>query len=362
MRLATYEHLIAAEDLAETAAGRLHAAERRDLDLDGHEDIRLAGPGQVVTIHPTEGAGIGGWDIRAVRHALCAVMRRRPEAYHETLRRHEADVTARADAAAHADGPPGGAEASVAPASIHETVMTREAGLADRLHYDPYERRSGLVRFLDPETDADAWATSRATELGDAVEGAFDVVALELDRVVVGRDATVETPDGPVAVRVTKEVVLGGDRRSPTLSLSVTVANRSDWTIEALLGLEWTLTMLGGGGNPAAWLEVAGIRGAHDARGSAASVSALAQGNDQVGVAVATTLSKPGGVWWAPVETVSNSEGGFERIYQGAGILSWWPLSLQPGATWTVTLDHVVTTARDAAEDEAAAVASHETT
>ena len=78
MRLATYEHLIAAEDLADRAAGQLEATECRDLDLDGLDDVRLAGPGQVVAIHLTDGAAIGGWDIRAVRHALCAVMRRRP--------------------------------------------------------------------------------------------------------------------------------------------------------------------------------------------------------------------------------------------------------------------------------------------
>ena len=49
MRLATYEHLIAAEDLADTAAGR--AATRRsalDLDMDGLDEVRLAdaGPGR----------------------------------------------------------------------------------------------------------------------------------------------------------------------------------------------------------------------------------------------------------------------------------------------------------------------------
>src|SRR4029079_17462606 len=80
MRLATYEHLIAAEDLAETATGALRAAERRDLDMDGIDEVRLAEPGQVVTIDLAEGAAIGGWDIRPVRHALTAVMRRRPEA------------------------------------------------------------------------------------------------------------------------------------------------------------------------------------------------------------------------------------------------------------------------------------------
>ncbi len=90
MRLATYEHLIAAEDLADSANGQLEEAEQRDLDMDGQDDVRLAGPGQVVSIDLGAGAGIGGWDIRAVRHALAAVLRRRPEAYHETLRMHEA--------------------------------------------------------------------------------------------------------------------------------------------------------------------------------------------------------------------------------------------------------------------------------
>ena len=78
--------------------------ECRDLDLDGLDEVRLAGPGQVVAIDLTEGAGIGGWDIRAVRHALCAVMRRRPEAYHETLREHEAKGPAGHAASTEGDG------------------------------------------------------------------------------------------------------------------------------------------------------------------------------------------------------------------------------------------------------------------
>ena len=43
---------------------------------------------------------------------------------------------------------------------------------SEQLHYDPFERRSGLVRFLAPGTDPEAWATGRAVELGDAVDGA----------------------------------------------------------------------------------------------------------------------------------------------------------------------------------------------
>ena len=225
MRLATYEHLIAAEDLADTDAGRLHVAERRDLDLDGHDDVRLAGEGQVVTLDLTDGAGIGGWDIRPVRHALTAVMRRRPEAYHQTLREHDAK------AAGHPDAP--GDEL----VSIHELVLTKEPGLAARLHYDPYERRSGLVRFLEPGTTPAAWANGEAVELGDAVEGIYRLSSLELDRATMVRDAAVAAGhDRPAIVQVTKDLVLGGDRAAPTLALTVTVENRSDQLVTAILG------------------------------------------------------------------------------------------------------------------------------
>ncbi len=126
----------------------------------------------------------------------------------------------------------------------------------------------------------------------------------------------------------------------------------------AVLGLEWTVMLLGGGGNPSAWMEVAGVRGSHDGSGTSASVSSFAQGNDYVGVAVETALSEPADLWWAPVETISNSEGGFERVYQGAGILMSWPLSLAPGATRTLTVSHVVATSADHAEDERAGAAA----
>ena len=38
------------------------------------------------------------------------------------------------------------------------------------------------------------------------------------------------------------------------------------------------------------------------------------------------------------METVSNSEGGFERVYQGSSLLFRWPISLGPGARQTRTI------------------------
>ena len=337
MRLATYEHLIAAEDIAESTCGTLRAAERRDLDMDGVDEIRLATDGQVVTIDLDGGSGIGAWDIRAVRHAVTAVMRRRPEAYHAILR-------------AKADQPHDGGQEGGGPASIHDTFRVKEPGLAERLVYDAYERRSGLVRALAADTSPDDWAMARATELGDAVDGAFALVDLGSDRVTTRREATI----AGAAVTVTTTLILGGDRRSPTLEEQVVLEHRDGPAVDARLGIEWATTMLGGGGNPSAWWEMGDdARVGHDSSGQATGVRTIGQGNDYVGVAVHTALDEPTDAWWAPIETVSNSESGFERVYQGSALLLSWPLHLAPGERWARTIRHTVTTAHDRTVEEA---------
>ncbi len=340
MRLATYEHLIAAQDLALTAGGSDSGAEVVDLDMDGLDDVRLWDPGQVIAIDPSDGGGIGGWDIRAVRHALTAVMRRRPEAYHDTLRQHEAGA-----AGDHGSGSDGGA-----PASIHDRVQTKEAGLADRLRYDDHERRSGLVRLLPADATPAAWADVTVADLGDFIDHGYEVVSCEAGHVILSRDGSVAGVDGRrLAANVTRTITVGGDRRAPTLTQTMTIANRSDARIQARLGSEWTITMLGGGGNPSAWWDVAGVRAAHDGSGDAAEIDTIAQGNDDVGISVTTAVSPSADAWWAPVETISNSEGGFERVYQGSGLLLSWALDLAPGESASFEVAHAVATTTDRA-------------
>ena len=40
-------------------------------------------------------------------------------------------------------------------------------------------------------------------------------------------------------------------------------------------------------------------------------------------------------MWVAPVDTVSESEEGFERVYQGSQILCVWNVKLDPARPWT---------------------------
>jgi hypothetical protein len=97
---------------------------------------------------------------------------------------------------------------------------------------------------------------------------------------------------------------------------------------------------------------VDGERTAHDAAGTADGVDVIRSGNTYIGVEVTTRPEPPADAFWGPIETVSNSEAGFERVYQGSTLVLTWPLRLAPGASGTVRVRHAIATTRDRAAEE----------
>jgi hypothetical protein len=335
LRVSALARLIAAEDLA---VGRAPASSSlRDVDLDGHDEIRLEDSGQFVVVKLEDGGAIARWDLRAAGHPLGAVMRRRPEAYHETLRRHElaklhssdgtGDEWTGGDVAAGASG-------GSTPASIHDIVLVKQEGLLDHLCYDAYERRSGLVRILPADATPEAAATGTAEELGDLRDGAWTLADLGRRRVVLRRAGHVRTAAELVPIEARKIIALGGGRMDPRLDVELEIVHLGGAEaprIDALITVEWSTMLLGGGHNPAAWHDVHGRRVPHDASIEVTETTRLLAGNDQLGVVVETTTDRPVAGWIAPIETVSNSEAGFELVYQGSATLLVVPLRLGPG-------------------------------
>jgi 4-alpha-glucanotransferase len=349
MRAATHEHLIAAEDAADRAltGGRIARADGgrgplRDLDLDGHLDALLATDGQVATVTLHEGAGIGSWDLRAARHALLDVLRRRPEGYHAVLLAESAAATARESDATADDG--------AGVTSIHEIAAEKEPGLATHLHYDAYERRSGLVHLLGPAVDPAEFASGTFDERLDRVDGPFQVVEAGPTRLVVRRDAGVRVADGTVGtLRLERTLTLGGGRLDPWLETETLATNVGGVTIEGRLAIEWNVTLLGGGANRDAWWELPNGRIPHDGTLDAESTDGIRQGNDRLGVTIETSVVPAADAWISPIETVSKSESGFERVYQGSCLLLSLPVSLRPDDATGIRLRHAVTIASDRA-------------
>ena len=202
------EHLIAAEDCRHrrrptdgrgAATSTWTGSTRSSLPHPGRSLPSSSGP------EPASAAGTSG-----PRHALTAVLRRREEAYHETLRRHEAPASTAGDATDRAGGDP-----SEAPASIATSCRPR-IGLAARLHYDDYERRSGLIAS-SPQPRSHRRSPTRTAERARRREG----------RRVRRRGARRGSPrrtargcrpgDGNSRqpVTVTRTLTASGDRRSP---------------------------------------------------------------------------------------------------------------------------------------------------
>lgn len=317
MRMATLAELIAADDLA---AGQKATSGVADYDLDGLDEVLIGTLGQSVLIDVAEGAGIGSWDLRASRVALASVMRRRPEAYHQQLREFEA---------AKARGRQGDGRT---PTSIHEQLMVKEEGLSAALEYDDHERRSGLVRVLGGDGDA----------VGDFVSGAWRIEKTSESAVLLSRSA-----DG---LSVTKSIAVAGGRRDGSLSLSVEMGSVRNF--EGVLEIEWNINLTGGGGNPQAYYRWGSEEARHDTAGAVAAGTHLSMGNEYEGVDIAAEPEPPAEQEWYSVDTVSNSEAGFERMHQGSCLTQRWPLVLAAGESKTFSTIMRVTQSRDRSVDE----------
>ena len=343
MRAATLAHLIAAEDLADAAAGPRRAAARCATSTSTaatRSALANDGPGRS-SIDLDEGAGIGSWDLRAARHALTGVLRRRPEAYHETLRAHERrrPPTAGAPKPAPPARRPGGARRIDPRARPGQGSRPRRPPGLRRLRA-PLRPRSGSCRpTRPPRPGAPAAAASSATSR----PAPFRLVAPRRRR--RRRRARRRRDDrrrGACPLRVETRVRArrrpagpdrsSGRRRSRTAAIA---------PLDARIGIEWAITMLGGGGNPEAWWELGGRAHAPRRRGRAPRASIGSRRATAGSASSSRRRSSPAAdAWYAPIETVSNSEAGFERVYQGSALLLSWPVRLAPGERWSATIRH----------------------
>ena len=303
MRMATLAELIAAEDLA-LGPGMLSGI--ADYDLDGVDEVALGTSGQTVVVDVAEGAGIGSWDLRATRVALASVLRRRREPYHDQIR---------------------------SPDPLEEAV-TRPDDLYGSLEYDDHERRTGLVRLRRADSHA----------VGDFDRGPW-AMELATDRELV----LTRRWDGIFA---RKTITLEGGRREGNLTVSVEVA--ADREFDGSVELEWNVNLMGGGANPAAYYRSDSDELRHDTRGHVAAGADLSFGNTYEGVDISLRADPPTRAQWFAVETVSNSEAGFERVYQGSCLTVRWPLSLQSGQLVIFATTLSFTQSRDRSAEEAA--------
>ncbi len=339
LRHAVYNHLIAAENLLYRATKRRAPwveATVGDYNLDARQEVWLSNDKLAMLFAPVRGGQMYELDVRSICLNLLGTLSRREEAYHQKVR-----------AGANAGGEN--------VASIHDRVVFKQEGLDRRLQYDRHLRKSLLDHFYDPQVTLDQVSTGQAAERGDFVGGVYETrVRRGPDRiqVVLSRRGNV----GPHTIRISKTVEV--EAGSPVVKI---VYDLDELPREPLhFSVEMNFAGLPAGADDRYFHHShRGRLGQLGSRLDMADVQDLGLTDEWLGIDVQLRLSRPSQLWTFPIETVSQSEGGFELVHQSVVVQPHWTVTPDAVGRWQITILMDVNTAlaESRMEEHAAAVA-----
>lgn len=286
LREAVHAHALRADALVDALADRPQGWWVEE----GEEEIRLKSRRVSVGVEKNGGAIVE----LASRHRpfdFAGVIARRREAYH--VRVEEASRRA----VKHEAHPAG------APETIHGAITVKEPGLERLLHYDARSRSASQEWILTAADVASAGGIRAAIGRGE-----------------VGVRFALERSERMLRMRqgsLTKEITPGPDDRE--FEVRFLGAPARGWLVS-----EWNLSLL----TPDAPGRRLTIEGgaprvlAPGSTGEADQVTSMRlEDSEFLGVALTLRFAPAARLEWSPVETVSLSESGAERVYQGTAFV-----------------------------------------
>ncbi len=324
LRSSIYEYLIRAETIADRIIHQGEEswieAESYDIDKDGQDEEILKTESYTLTVSSHQGGTVMGWDFKPRCFNLQDTFTRVPEFYHREI----VDAT---------DTDQKEREAQ----SIHDRVVSKEEGLAGQIVYDPYPRRSLVDHFLSREESLESFRHATHFERGDFVSGAYKAAlsrseteaAIEMERTGWVKPGAGSSEPQQVLVRKR----LQGRAGEPLLKTYYRIKNLSDRELSGRFGVEFNMTLLAGNA-PDRYFTFNGQRPSASflcSIGEKSGIDSIHLTDEWKGIEIRIALSRPGLLWRFPIETVSLSEGGFEKIYQASCLLPLWEVELAPG-------------------------------
>ena len=321
---------------AETIADELLLGEkeyksqvRLDFDADGREEIEIVSPQFAAVIKPGGGGTVEVLDFRSSAVTLINSLQRREESYHSRLK-----TTTQAA---------GGA------VSIHNQTLAKEAGLEKYLKYDRWPRTMfRLLLFARGKTHADFEAL-RLEENADFAGGDYQTDATAARDIRLFLEAPLAgVPAGGAAgsnLRVEKTLKFDAHENGFDVTCRLDLTRTGPAAPAPFMaGLEVVLNLLAPN-VPDRYFEFSGSRKPLEWSGTVEG-SSLRVADEWQNVAVEIEARGANHIWVAPIETVSESEEGFERVYQGSQILGVWAVDFGASGKWSSETVLHVTAAR----------------
>ena len=324
LRHALYAQLIAAENSADDVLlgkDRGLSVNVADFNQDGFEEVIVGNSAISAFISPVRGGALMELDYRPACFNLSNVLCRRPEVYHQ-------DILAAQEQ---------GASGEDQPQSIHDRVRCKEEGLQEKLIYDRLVRYSFMDHCLTAGTAYEQFSTNQHEEL-IAFEGQpyqwergddpFDPQAsfrLSLKRDGVGGYS------GEKQLFVEKTYTF--EPRKATLEVSYRLQNKGETQLDFIWMVEHNFTLLAGDAADRIYILPEGQM--EDSRmaskGVLTDIDTLGMRDEYFKFELQLNYSPDVELWRFPVETVSQSEEGFESVYQGSCVAGCWRVQLEPG-------------------------------
>jgi len=321
LRFPIYHHLLEAEYMIDARLKRRgYRSEFTDFDCDGHKELLIESELLNAYFKPHSGGALFELDDKRVGYNVLDIVSRHEEGYHQKLR-HGIE-----------DPPSVHAVTDSTVASIHDLLLTKESGLERFLHYDWYQHGSFIDHFFGERFTIENFAEARYPEQGDFVNQPYSVaVKKKRDGLAVTLERTggVWAFDQWKPIRVRK--LLTFRHGSASIGANYELENLSGEPIEVWFGIEFSFGFLTGDA-PDRYFEFDNLQ-LEDRRLRSSGIVEQSQRaavvDEWLGIRAEVALEKPTSWFRVPIETVSLSEAGFERLYQGTIVVPNWKLRIE---------------------------------
>lgn len=280
-----------------------------DFDCDGQKEIIVSSPHYNFYFTPASGGSLFELDLKDKQLNMVNTLTRRQEAYHKKLRNFQYQKTA--------------GEVK----TIHEQILTKEDGLEKYLKYDWYRRICLLDHFFHAYTNKENFLSCQYGEQGDFVNQPYQYQLFsdnERQRVRLFRQGGVWVEDNRVPVTVEKEIQID---KTTSVIIDYRITNKGNIVLPMWLGIEFNLSF-------SLWqnLKVTPENFADT------NLDKLTIQDEDYKLSCNFSFQPAAQIWFLPLETVSISEGGFERCYQQMITLPQWRQDVQPGNTFQLRI------------------------
>jgi alpha-amylase len=318
LRTALYEKLIEADRVLDSVSHKDDdwvSCQKVDFDADGNDEALLENSHFFLGVSPTDGGTMFEWDFKDKPFNFGNTLTRREEVYHDLLRQHQEHVN----------------ESGQGGQSIHELVRAKEAGLDSYLVYDPYRRVSLRDHFLPEDIDARQLWTGAYQELGDFAVGCY-AMETSRDQIRLSRKGSVWANDLH-SVHLQKSISLKPRASEFEIRYDITHCGAEPLTV--LFGVEFCMNLLSGSSFDRYYRSDDRDLGYAKLgeMGCDADLAHIALRDDWQRIECGLRFDVPARVFRFGIETVSQSENGQERVYQGSVVIPCWTITCAPGET-----------------------------